>query len=59
MIVSRNTSSALISFQLLTVLLLLIGAVGKWYQYTQIYVKYEVERRMSQEEKNNVQSTCL
>ncbi len=51
MVVGRNISTTLILFQLLTVVLLVIGAVGKWYQYAQTYVKYEVERRMSQEEK--------
>jgi hypothetical protein len=50
MIVGRNTSTALILFQLLTIVLLVIGAVGKWYQYAQTYVKYEVEKRISQEE---------
>ncbi|OHB60297.1 MAG: hypothetical protein A2167_03465 [Planctomycetes bacterium RBG_13_46_10] len=50
MIVGCSMSTALITFQLVTVLLLLVGAVGKWYQYTQNYVKYEVERRMNQEE---------
>ncbi|MCJ7778584.1 MAG: hypothetical protein MUP16_09755 [Sedimentisphaerales bacterium] len=51
MVVGGNTSTGIILFQALTAVLLLIGAVGKWYQYTQTYVKYEVERRMSQEEK--------
>jgi positive regulator of sigma E activity len=51
MIVGGYTSTALILFQTLTVVLLVIGAVGKWYQYAQTYVKFEVERRLSQEEK--------
>jgi hypothetical protein len=51
MVVGGNTGTGLILFQSLTVVLLLVGAVGKWYQYTQTYVKYEVEQRTSQEEK--------
>jgi positive regulator of sigma E activity len=51
MIVGGYTSTALILFQTLTVVLLVIGAVCKWYQYARTYVKFEVERRLSQEEK--------
>jgi hypothetical protein len=49
MVVGRNTSTALILFQLLTMVLLIIGAVGKWYQYTQAYVKYKVEQRLNEQ----------
>jgi len=49
MIVGGGTSTTLILFQLLTMVLLIIGAVGKWYQYTQSYVKYEVGQRLNEE----------
>jgi positive regulator of sigma E activity len=51
MIVGGSTSTGLVLLQALTVVLLVIGAVGKWYQYAQTYVKYEVERRLDQEKK--------
>jgi hypothetical protein len=51
MILGRSASTALVLFQSLTVVLLVIGAVGKWYQYAQTYVKYEVERRLNEEKK--------
>ena len=38
-------------FQALTALLLVIGASGNWYQYTQRYIKYEVQKKLDEEKK--------
>ncbi|MHC4587607.1 MAG: hypothetical protein ACYS3N_24040 [Planctomycetota bacterium] len=51
MIVGQKTSTGLMVFQALTALLLVIGASGNWYQYTQRYIKYEVQKKLSEENK--------
>ena len=51
MIIGRNTSAGLMVFQALTALLLVIGASGSWYQYTQRYIRYEVQKKLDEEKK--------
>ena len=51
MIIGSRTSTGLMVFQALTVLLLVIGASGNWYQYTQTYIKYEVQKKLDEEKK--------
>jgi hypothetical protein len=51
MIIGGRTSTGLMLFQALTVLLLVIGAAGHWYQYTQRYIKYEVQKKLGEEKK--------
>ena len=51
MIICRNTSTGLMVFQAMTALLLVIGAAGSWYQYTQRYIKYEVQKKLEEEKK--------
>ena len=51
MIIGRNTSTGLMVFQALTALLLVVGAAGSWYQYTQRYIKYEVQKKLDEEKK--------
>ena len=51
MIIGHRTSTALMLFQALTALLLVIGATGQWYQYTQRYIKYEVQKKLDEEHK--------
>jgi len=53
MIIGRYASTSLMVFQALTALLLVIGASGNWYQYTQSYIKYEVQKKLEEETKNN------
>jgi uncharacterized membrane protein YqjE len=53
MIISGRTSTSLMVFQALTVLLLVIGSAGNWYQYTQRYIKYEVQKKLNEGTKNN------
>ena len=36
--------------QLLTVLLLVIASISGWYKYSKLYVEYEVEKRLQQQE---------
>jgi len=54
MIIGSRTSTGLMVFQALTVLLLVIGAAGNWYQYTQSYIKYEVQKKLDEGNKNGV-----
>jgi hypothetical protein len=51
MVVGRRTGAGLIAFQVLTATLLVISAIGNWHLYVRRYVKYEVERRLGEEEK--------
>jgi hypothetical protein len=51
MIIGGNTSTGLMVFQALTALLLVIGAAGNWYQYTQRYIKYEVQKKLEEGKK--------
>jgi len=51
MIIGGRTSTGLMVFQALTALLLVIGATGQWYQYTQRYIKYEVQKKLEEETK--------
>ena len=51
MIIGGRTSTGLMVFQALTALLLVIGAAGQWYQYTQRYIKYEVQKKLDEEKK--------
>ena len=51
MIIGSRTSTGLMLFQALTALLLVIGASGNWYQYTQTYIKYEVQKKLDEEQK--------
>jgi hypothetical protein len=52
MIIGGKTSTGLMVFQALTALLLVIGASGQWFQYTQRYIKYEVQKKLNEEKKN-------
>jgi hypothetical protein len=36
--------------QLLTTLLLVIASVGGWHRYSKLYVEYEVEKRLQEQE---------
>ena len=51
MIIGGRTSTGLMVFQALTALLLVIGATGQWHQYTQRYIKYEVQKKLDEEKK--------
>jgi hypothetical protein len=51
MIIGRKTGTGLMLFQALTALLLIIGAAGNWYQYTQRYITYEVQRKLGEDKK--------
>ncbi len=53
MIIGSRTSTGLMVFQALTALLLVIGSAGNWYQYTQRYIKYEVQKKLDEEKKNS------
>jgi uncharacterized membrane protein YqjE len=53
MIIGGKTSTGLMMFQAVTALLLVIGAAGNWYQYTQRYITYEVQKKLDEEKKNN------
>ena len=52
MIIGKITSTGLMIFQGLTALLLVIGAAGNWYQYTQRYITYEVQKKLDEEKSN-------
>ena len=52
MIIGKSTSTGLMVFQGLTALLLVIGAAGNWYQYTQRYITYEVQKKLDEEKSN-------
>ena len=52
MIIGKSTSTGLMIFQGLTALLLVIGAAGNWYQYTQKYITYEVQKKLDEEKGN-------
>ena len=56
MIIGRYASTSLMVFQALTALLLVIGASGNWYQYTQSYIKYEVQKKLEEGKKNEVRN---
>lgn len=51
MIIGSRTSTGLMLFQALTALLLVICASGNWFQYTQRYIKYEVQKKLDEEKK--------
>ena len=51
MIIGKKTGTGLMLFQAFTALLLVIGAAGNWYQYTQRYIKYEVQKKLDEEKK--------
>ncbi len=51
MIIGRKTSTGLMLFQAMTALLLVIGSAGNWYQYTQRYIHYEVQKKLEEEKK--------
>jgi uncharacterized membrane protein YqjE len=51
MIIGKSTSTGLMIFQGLTAVLLVIGAAGNWYQYTQKYITYEVQKKLDEEKK--------
>ena len=53
MIVGDSTSMSLTVFQAFTALLLVVGAVGNWYQYTKRYVQYEVQRKLDEEKQQS------
>ena len=48
-VAKENYSSVVLSLQLFTTLLLAIAAIINWYQYSKLYVEFEVERRMNKE----------
>ena len=51
MITGGKRSTGLIVFQGFTALLCTIAAVGNWYQYTQRYITYEVQKKLDEEKK--------
>jgi hypothetical protein len=51
MIIGKKTSTGFMAFQAFTALLLVIGSAGNWYQYTQRYIKYEVQKKLDEEKK--------
>jgi len=55
MIIGKQTSTGFMAFQAFTALLLVIGSAGNWYQYTQRYIAYEVQKKLDEEKKNNQQ----
>jgi hypothetical protein len=53
MIIGQKTSTGFMLFQAVTCLLLVIGATGNWYQYTQRYISYEVQKKLGEEKKQS------
>ena len=49
MVARGNYSGTLLTFQLFTTLLLVIAAIGIWYQFSKQYVDFEVERRLGKD----------
>ncbi len=49
MVAGGKYSGTLLTFQLFTTLLLVIAAIGIWYQFSRQYVDFEVERRLKEE----------
>jgi len=49
-IASGKHGSVLATFQLITTLLLVIASVMGWYRYSKLYVEYEVDKRLHEQE---------
>ena len=47
---SPQGTGFVIFLQLLTSLLLIIISINSWYKYSKLYVEYEVEKRLRQQE---------
>jgi hypothetical protein len=48
MVAGGKYSGKLLTFQLFTTLLLVIAAIGNWYQFSKQYVDFEVKRRLKE-----------
>ncbi|MHC4517718.1 MAG: hypothetical protein ACYTAS_03945 [Planctomycetota bacterium] len=46
MVVGQSAGAGQILFQILTMTLLLIAAIGNWHLYVKRYVEYEVQRQL-------------